>query len=203
MSPPQRIPRLASAAAVLIAVWLGPACPVFAEPIRIVAFGDSATSGWLVPRGQDYPAQMQRALRAKGYDVTVKNAGVAGDTARGALRRFDDAIDPGTAICLVEFGTNDRRQGASLKVVEARIATLIHALQARGIAVLVIGLGSLDLAAVARVNHAAYAQWRLPPGRYRARDGAHFNGEGYAILIERMLPQVEALIAQTGRKRNR
>lgn len=183
------------AAALAMAVWLGPAAPALSAPIKIVAFGDSATSGWLVPRAQNYPAQLQSLLRAKGYDVTVKNAGVAGDSARAALRRFDDAIDPGTAICILEFGTNDRRLGASAKVVEARIAALIRALQARRIAVLVIGLGGLDLAAVATANHAGYVQWRLPPHRYRARDGAHFNAEGYAILVKRILPQVEALIA--------
>src|SRR5690606_26608454 len=59
-----------------------------AATVRIVAFGDSATSGWLVPRDQAYPAQLQKRLREKGYDVTVKNAGVAGDTAAGALKRF-------------------------------------------------------------------------------------------------------------------
>lgn len=187
--------RLPIAAILLVAAWLGAASPVSAEPVRIVAFGDSATSGWLVPPGQAYPAQLQRALRARGHDVVIKNAGVAGDSARGALRRFDDAIDPGTSICLVEFGTNDLRQGASLKVVEARIAALIRALQARRIAVLVIGLGGLDLAKVAAANRAAYAQWRLPPGRYRARDGAHYNAEGYKIVVGQMLPRVEALLA--------
>jgi acyl-CoA thioesterase-1 len=182
-------------AAMSIAAWLGAVAPAVAAPVEIAAFGDSATAGWLVPRRQSYPAQLQAALRAKGYDVIVKNAGRAGDTARAALRRFDDAIDPGTAICVLEFGTNDRRQGASAKVVEARIATLIRALRARRIAVLVIGLGQLDLGPVARANHVAYAQWRLPPGQYRARDGAHYNAAGYKIVVGRMLPQIEALLA--------
>ena len=61
---------------------------------------------------------------------------------------------------------------------------------------MVIGLGRLPLAAVVRANGAAYAQWQLPRGRYRARDGRHFNRAGYAILVKRMLPKIEKLIAR-------
>jgi acyl-CoA thioesterase-1 len=168
--------------------------PASAAAVRIVAFGDSATSGWLVPHDQAYPAQLQKRLRAKGHDVTVKNAGIAGDTAAGALKRFDMAIDPGTAICIVEFGTNDLGNGASMKTVRARLTELIRTLRARHIEVLVVGLGKLDFADVALANDALYVQWKLPRGKYRASDGAHYNAEGYAILVGQMLPQVEELI---------
>ena len=182
--------RLALAFAFLVvAISAAPAAA-----IRIVAFGDSATSGWLVPHDQAYPAQLQKRLRAKGYDVTVKNAGVPGDTTAGALKRFDLAIDPDTAIAIVEFGTNDLRSGASMKTLRARLTELIRSLRARHIEVLVVGLGELDLADVALANDALYVQWKLPRGKYRARDGAHFNAKGYAILVGQMLPQVETLI---------
>ena len=126
--------------------------------------------------------------------MTVKNAGIAGDTAAGALKRFDLAIDPDTAICILEFGTNDRGSGASMKTVRDRLTELIRSLRARRIEVLVVGLGKLDFADVALANDALYVQWKLPRGKYRTRDGAHFNAEGYAILVGQMLPQVETLI---------
>ena len=66
---------------------------------------------------------------------------------------------------------------------------------------MLVGLGSLDLDDVARANGVPYAQWKLPPGKYRARDHAHFNAQGYAIVIARMLPQVEALIARVKKRR--
>jgi acyl-CoA thioesterase I len=165
-----------------------------AEPVRIVAFGDSATAGYLVPRDHAYPAQLQRALRAKGYDVEVTNAGISGDTTAGGLRRFDDAIAPGTKVTIVEFGTNDLRLRVPPAKMRANLTEIVRTLRARHIAVLVVGLGSLDLSDVARTNNVPYAQWTLPPGKYRARDGVHFNAEGYAIVVARMLPQVEALI---------
>jgi len=178
------------------ALLLAGAAPAAADPVRIVAFGDSATAGWLVPRAQAYPAQLQAALRKKGYDVTVKNAGVNGGTLAGALKRFDQAIDPGTDLVLIEFGTNDLRAGATMAAVRARLSELIRSLRARRIQVLVIGLGALDLSKIAKIHGVPYAQWKLPRGKYRARDGAHFNAQGYAILVASILPQIEALIAR-------
>jgi acyl-CoA thioesterase-1 len=124
-----------------------------AEPVHIVAFGDSATAGYLVPRDQAYPAQLQRALRAKGYDVAVTNAGVSGDTTAGALRRFDEAIAPGTKMTIVEFGTNDLRLRVPAAKMRANLNEIVRTLRARRIAVLVVGLGSLDLSDVARANN--------------------------------------------------
>ncbi len=117
-----------------------------------------------------------------------------------ALRRFDSAIGPDTGIAIVEFGVNDLRRGSSLADIRARMNTIVRTLRARHIQVLVIGLGSLDLSAVAVANGALYAQWTLPRGKYRASDGQHFNAEGYAIVVARMLPAIEALIARVSVK---
>ncbi len=172
-----------------------------ARPIHIVAFGDSATSGWLIPRKDAYPAQLQAVLRKKGYDVVVKNEGVPGDTTRGALHRFDAAIDPDTDIAIVEFGTNDLRAHVPAKRMRANLAEIVRSLRKRGIEVLLVGLGSLDLGSVARAEGVPYAQWKLPRGKYRARDHAHFNAQGYAIVIARMLPQLETLIERVTARR--
>ena len=164
--------------------------------MKIVALGDSATAGWLVARNDAYPAELERQLRAKGHDVTVKNAGISGDTTQGALKRLDLAVDPGTRLTIVELGTNDLRLHVPAAKMRANLTEIVRTLQRRHIAVLLVGLGALDLAGVARATHVPYAQWKLPPGKYRARDGAHFNAEGYRIVVARMLPQVEALIAE-------
>ena len=170
--------------------------PAFAAPVKIIALGDSATAGWLVARKDAYPAELERQLRAKGYDVTVKNAGISGDTSAGALHRLDLAVDPDTRMVLVEIGTNDLRLHIPAAKMRANVTKIVRTLRKRHIAVLLIGLGSLDLSGIARAAHVPYAQFKLPPGQYRARDHAHFNAEGYRIVVARMLPQVEALIAQ-------
>ena len=182
-------------AALLIVVVGTGAFAAQAAPLKIVALGDSATAGWLVARTDAYPAELQRQLRAKGHDVVVKNAGISGDTSAGALHRLDLAVDPDTKIVLVEVGTNDLRLHVPAVKMRTNVAEIVRTLQKRRIAVLLIGLGALDLSGVARANNVPYAQFNLPPGKYRARDGAHFNAEGYRIVVARMLPQVEALIA--------
>jgi hypothetical protein len=77
--------------------------PASAQMITSSPFGDSATAGWLVPHKDAYPVQLQAALRKKDYDVAVANEGVNGDTIASALKRFDNAIAPGTQIAIVEF----------------------------------------------------------------------------------------------------
>jgi acyl-CoA thioesterase-1 len=166
-----------------------------AAPVKIVALGDSATAGWLVAKKDAYPAELERQLRAKGHEVEIRNSGVNGDTSAGALKRLDIAVDPDTDIVLVEVGTNDLRLHVPAVKMRTNVAEIVRTLQKRRIAVLLIGLGPLDLSGVARANNVPYAQFKLPPGKYRARDGAHFNAEGYRIVVARMLPQVEALIA--------
>ena len=181
----------------LIAVMLlAAATAAQARTIQIVAFGDSTTAGYLVPLKNAYPAQLQTALRAKGHDAAVHNAGVSGDTTLGALHRFDMAIAPGTDIAIVEFGINDLRMGVPPKTIAARLSEIVRWLRTRHIQVLLIGFGRLDLSAVARSADVPYVLWSLPPGKYRVRDGAHFNAEGYAILVRQTLPLVEALIAR-------
>jgi len=180
--------------AVLLTVFL--VASAQARTIRIVAFGDSATYGWLVKRDDSYPAQLEKMLRAKGRDVSVTNAGIPGDTTKGALARLDGSVPNGTDIVLVEFGVNDLRMHVPQKAMRGNLSELVQRLCKRGIGVLVIGLGGLDVSDVARANNVLYVQWKLPPGQYRARDNAHFNAEGYAILLARTLPQIERLIAE-------
>ena len=192
--------RAIKSIAIAFVILLAITHPASARPIHIVAFGDSVTAGWLVARKDAYPAQLQAALRKKGYDVAVTNAGINGGTFLDALLHFDEAIAPGTDIAIVEFGTNDLRQRVPMKTVRARLTEIVRTLRARKIEVLVIGLGSLKLDDVARAQNVAYAQWNLPPGKYRARDNAHYNAQGYAIVVARMLPQIETLIARVAHK---
>jgi acyl-CoA thioesterase I len=175
---------------------VAPSASAVAAPVHIVALGDSATAGYLVQRNQAYPAQLQAALHKKGHDVTVENAGVNGDTTTSALKRFDEAIAPGTDIAIVELGTNDLRQHVPPARMRANLSEIVKTLRARNIEVLLVGLGSLNLSDIARAQGVPYVQWTLPARKYRARDHAHFNAQGYALLVARMLPQVETLIAR-------
>ena len=63
--------------------------PAGEATVRIVAMGDSLTEGMGVPMDEAYPAQLERKLQAAGYDVSVVNAGISGETSSGTLTRVD------------------------------------------------------------------------------------------------------------------
>lgn len=148
------------------------------------------------PPRQSLSGATANSAAQEGLRRRRQHAGISGDTTSGALRRFDTAIGPDTKIAIVEFGTNDLRLRVPAAKKRANLNEIVRMLRARGRAVLVISLGSLDLSDVASANGVPYAQWKLPPHRYRARDGVHFNADGYALLVARLLPQVEAIRAR-------
>ncbi|MBI4275373.1 MAG: arylesterase, partial [Rhizobiales bacterium] len=112
-------------------------CSAQAEQIRIVAFGTSATYGRYLPRGDAYPAKLERALRAKGYDVVVSNAGKTGDFAAAALTRVDSAIPKGTHIAIVEFGVNEvKLKGLDAGTIRKDVGALVARVRARAAHVL-------------------------------------------------------------------
>ena len=99
--------RYASARAirnVCVAVGLIFSAPAWAEPITLVALGDSLTAGYgLAPEAGLVP-QLQAWLTEQGRDVVVINAGVSGDTTAGGLSRLEWSLTPETDALIVELG---------------------------------------------------------------------------------------------------
>ena len=103
-----RRPGVAVAIVAALALTTG----AMARPLRLVALGDSLTAGYGLPPGQAFPDVLARALKAKGWDVEVVNAGVSGDTAADGLARFDWSVPDGADAMIVELGANDMLRGA-------------------------------------------------------------------------------------------
>src|SRR5690242_14693541 len=72
-------------------------------PLRIVVLGDSLVAGLGLKPSDAFPAQLERALKAKGYAVEVINAGVSGDTTAGGLARVAWSVPAGTDAVIVEL----------------------------------------------------------------------------------------------------
>ena len=116
---------------------------VAAQPVRILAFGDSLTQGYGVPPGTEFPARLERALNAKGLDVTVINAGVSGETSAGGLARIDWLLGDGQSgpdAAIVQLGANDGLRGLSSVEMEKNLDFILAKLKTRGIPVLVAGM---------------------------------------------------------------
>jgi acyl-CoA thioesterase I len=130
---------------ILAALFVLVAVPALAaeKPISILALGDSLTQGYGVPPGMDFPNRLQQALKAKGLNVAVINAGVSGDTSAGGLARLDWSLG-GTAsmpnAAIVELGANDGLRGLPADEMEKNLDAILAKLKARGIPVLVTGM---------------------------------------------------------------
>lgn len=178
-----------------------------AQPIRIVAFGGSSTYGQGVERYDAYPAKLEKALKAKGYNVTVTNAGVSGDKTADGLARLDRAVPAGTQIVIVEYGINDAFARIDQKTIQANLETMRGRLKARGAEILLVGFRNVNMEPLAQHYGAAYTDFIFPNNgdqKYRIANDpqlrttgvAHFNPAGYDEIVARMLPQVEQLIAR-------
>ena len=211
--------RLSIAAAVLIAVNV--ACSkivLAADPVRIVALGDSLTAGWGLLADAAFPARLQRALAARGLAVEITNAGVSGDTAAGGLARMDWAVPPGTEAVILELGGNDGLFAADPGDTKDTLNQIIRRLKARNIAILFCGIkaprhyGNEYIRAFdglfprLAANHGllfypffldgvVYHPVRAQP------DGIHPTAAGIDYIVARILPKAEELVAQAKQRR--
>ncbi len=162
-------------------------CPAAqAEPIQIAAIGDSNIAGKGVVSSEAYPAKLEQALRAKGYDVRVLNNGITGDTTKGLLGRLDSAAPQGTQVAIVWIGINDLRASVPPAAVEADRQAIASRLRARGMEVLLLGPKS---------------GLRDQPKFLLGDAQGHLNPAGYDQIVARTLAQVQALIERAKKKK--
>lgn len=180
------------------------ALPAFAAPVHIAAFGDSNTAAFLVGEDKGYPADLQKILKAKGYDVVVTNGGVSGATSADGVDSLDKLVPRGSDIAIVFFGRNDYRHGVDEKVTRANMDRIVARLTARHIAVLLCGYWQYDFSAIAAKYHAAYYPEffkgvsangdKLPQYTLSLDPWHHLTADGYKIVAANIAPAVEALV---------
>jgi acyl-CoA thioesterase-1 len=112
---------------------------------KVVAFGDSLTSGHGLSPDQAYPAVLDRMLGAANLPFVVVNHGVSGDTSGGALSRLEAALAEQPDIMIVALGANDGLRGVPVAQVRRNLETIIESARARDIRVLLCGMDALPL----------------------------------------------------------
>lgn len=187
-----------------------------AAQVRIVVLGDSLTAGFGLPAADAFPARLERALRAKGIAAAVANAGVSGDTVSDGLARLDWSVPEGTDAVILELGANDALRGVDPAVTRKALAAILDRLHARNIPVLLCGmLAPRNLGeAFGRGFDAIYPELAASKGvllypffldgvateaRLNQRDGLHPTSAGVDVIVARILPKVQELIAQVHR----
>ena len=183
------------------------------QTVRIVAFGDSLTAGYGLDLSASFPSQLEKALKARGHNVAVGNAGVSGDTTAAGLERFDWAVPDVADAVILELGANDALRGIDPAVARANLDKILSRIKARNIPVIVAGMNApanwgKDYAdafgtmfeALAKKYDALYYPFFLEgvalDPKLNLPDGLHPNAKGVKKIVEGMLPIVEQLIAR-------
>src|SRR5690606_1914660 len=200
--------KILSAAVLLVAFAAGPA---LAEPFRIVGFGDSLMAGYQLSPGDSFPEKLEAALRARGHDVTVANAGVSGDTTGDGLSRLDWSVPDDTDLVILELGANDMLRGIDPATAEKNLNEIITRLEERGMNILLIGmyaapnLGPDYKQAFDSIYPRLAEKYNLPPvpcflegvvaaACRQLQGGMHPNAEGVALMVKNVLPAVAPLV---------
>ena len=207
------VQRLAVVLALLAYVVAPQAARAADAPVKIVVLGDSLSAGYGLPGQAALPARLAEALKAKGVAATVVNAGVSGDTASGGRDRLDWSVPDGTDAVIVELGANDALRGLDPALTKAALEAILQKLQQRRIAVLLAGMKAprnMGPDYASRFDAIYPALAGAHPGvffplflegiaadaKLNLAEGMHPNAAGVDVIVARILPQVEELIAR-------
>ena len=188
-----------------------------AQTMTILALGDSLTAGYGLQPSDAFPVKLEAALKARGHDVAVINAGVSGDTALDGLSRLDWALAEEVNAVIVELGANDALRGLPAAQAETAIDGVLAKLKGKNLPVLLAGMrappnlgpdyqsGFDNIYSRLAEKYGALLYPFFLDGvaadvNLNQADGLHPNPAGVDIIVARMLPSVEALIGRIGKK---
>ncbi|HWC62670.1 MAG TPA: arylesterase [Rhizomicrobium sp.] len=186
--------------------------PAEARPLRILALGSSLTQGYGLPPGTEFTVQLQAALKAAGVNAMVENAGVSGDTSSGGLSRLDWSLADHPDAAIIELGSNDMLRGVPPEVTEKNLRAILTRLQKDHVAVLLTGMAAQrNLGAdyvkqfdsiyprLAKEYHVILYPFFLEGvalnPKLNQADGMHPNPAGVKVIVARMMPYVEKMLA--------
>lgn len=182
-----------------------------AEPLRIVGFGDSLMAGYQLGPNDSFAAKLEAALKKKGLDVVVANAGVSGDTTAAGLSRIDWSVPDGTQLVVLELGANDMLRGLPPQQTRKNLDEMLKRLADRGIAVVLAGmmaapnLGPAYGQAYNAIFPDLAKKYGVPLVPFfldgvvgvkglQIDDGIHPNPRGVDVMVERSLPVIERAV---------
>lgn len=187
--------------------------PSFADPFRIVGFGDSLMAGYQLEAGAGFTDRLEQVLKERGYEVNVANAAVSGDTTSGGLSRLDWSVSDDADLVILELGANDMLRGIKPEVTERNLEQMIQRLKERNIRILLVGMYAAPNLGAEFIDRFDAIYPRLAEkhdlplvpfflegvitnASLMLEDGMHPNAEGVQRMVETVLPAVAAIVEQ-------
>ena len=164
----------------------------------ILAFGDSLTYGYGVPKALSYPEQLSQLL-----NMEVINAGISGEKSKQGLQRLGALLDKyQPQLLLLCHGGNDVLKKQSLDKMKDNLGKMIEMAQSRDIQVVLISVpeASLFLPNIEQYQELA-EQYNIPlenniikevlknPSLHS--DAVHPNAQGYRLVAEAIYELLE------------
>ncbi|MDI3565717.1 arylesterase [Bradyrhizobium sp. Arg816] len=207
--------------AVLMFALMTAADPAWAEaakPVRLVVLGDSLSAGLGLPAQDAFPTKLQKSFQAKGIAVDMTNAGVSGDTSSGGRDRLDWSVPDGTDGVIIELGANDALRGIDPDLTRTALTDIVQRLKARKIAVMLCGMlappnygadyatrfNSIypDLAKKFDVPlYPFFLDGVAADAKLNQADGIHPTAAGVDIIVNNIMPTVEAFLRNISEQR--
>jgi acyl-CoA thioesterase-1 len=201
----------------LLLGFLLSASPLQAQTLHILAFGDSLTAGFGLEPGQAFPARLEAALKARGHDIVIANAGVSGDTSAAGAERLDWSLVPEIDGVILALGANDALRGIDPAETEKALERILAALKERKLPVLLAGMlaprnlgpdyGKRFDAIFPRLaeKHGVlfypfFLEGVAAEPALNQPDGLHPNSKGVDMIVSRILPVTEDLLKQASAK---
>ena len=199
----------------------------FAEPVKLMVFGDSLSAGHRLKVADSFWFQLDKALKKDGYNVDVMNYSQSGETTGGALHKIKGALSRKPDGVIVQFGSNDMFQHWPLERTKQNLQAIINTFKKAGIPVLLVGMevpltetpeyreGTRQMYANLALENELLLYPFFMDGlwkedgthqkeSYFLPDKLHPSAEGVAIMVKRILPIVEQFlhedVAQEERK---
>lgn len=120
-----------------------PAIPVMGPERPILAFGDSLLAGYGLNDGESYPDRLEQALRGRGINARVINAGVSGDTTEAGLERLDFTLSSQKEkpeLAIISLGGNDMLRGLPPATTRNNLEAILQRLKQENIKVVLLGM---------------------------------------------------------------
>ncbi|MBA4781617.1 MAG: arylesterase [Rhizobiales bacterium] len=187
------------------------AVPASAIPLKIVALGDSLTAGYGLAPADGFAEKLEKALKSRGHDVEIVNAGVSGDTTSGGLARLDWALGSDTDAVIIELGANDMLRGLPVQNIRDNLDAILRQVQARGLPVVLAGMRAAPNLGVeygkafdaifpelaekyGALFYPFFLEGVAGSAALNQADGIHPQAAGVDIIVRGILPVVETLI---------
>lgn len=116
------------------------AAPGWADPVTVLAFGDSLTQGYGLAAEDGFVPQLETWLDSHGANAELINGGVSGDTTAGGAARIGWSLTPDIDAMIVTLGGNDALRGLDPAEMRRNFSEILETAQKREVPVLLVGM---------------------------------------------------------------